>query len=173
METNFFQQAAAFTMQYGWRINIVPVNGTLVVSVLLYDPATDDKALKIVQTMNFNGTAKELDGGFFDAIAAPVKKTIGLLTNEREYTKSLDEAKKQSKQEQDKKGKQKPADTPKEITFETEMEKVEGLEGQGKFNEALIALPKADKYPDNANEIEEKRIALWEAIDKKDNNLFS
>jgi len=173
MEANFFQQAAAFTMQYGWRINIVPNNDTLVVSVLLYDPSTDDKALKIVQTMNLNGTAKELDGGFFEAIAAPVKKTIALLTNEKEYTKSLDETKKQSKNEQDKKGKQKPADAPKAITFETEMEKVEALEAQGKFNEALMALPKADKYPDNAGEVEEKRTALWEALDKKDNNLFS
>jgi len=173
METNFFQQAAAFTMQFGWRINIVPNNGTLVISVLLYDPATDDKALKIVQTMNLKGAPTELDGGFFDAIAAPVQKTIALLTNEREYTKSLDDAKKQTKQEQDKKGKQKQADAPKEITFETEMEKVEQLEAQGKFNDALMALPKAEKYPDNADEIEEKRTALWEAIDKKDNNLFS
>lgn len=83
MGTNFFQQAAAFTMQYGWRINIVPDKDTLVISVLLYDPATDDKALKIVQTMNFKGMAKEVDSGFFEALAAPVQKTIGLLTNAR------------------------------------------------------------------------------------------
>lgn len=173
MQTNFFHQAAAFTMQYGWRINIVPNNGALVISVMLYDPATDDKTLKVVQTMNLKGTAKELDEGFFEAIAAPVQKTIALLTNEREYTKSLDNTKKQSKQEQDKKGNQKPADAPKAITFETEMDKVEQLEAQGKFNEALMALPKVEKYPDNEDEIEEKRTALWEAIDKKDNNLFS
>jgi len=173
METNFFQQAAAFTTQYGWRINIVPNNGTLVISVLLYDPTADEKALKITQTLNLKGTAKELDGGFFDAIAAPVQKTMALLTNEKEYAKSLDGAKKQPKEEQDKKGKQKQPEAAKAITLETEMEKVGQLEAQGKFNDALLALPKAEKYPDNEDEIEEKRTALWEAVDKKNNNLFS
>ena len=173
METNFFQQAAAFTTQYGWRINIVPNKDKFVISVLLYDPAADSKALKIVQTINLEGTAQELDKGFFAAIAAPVQKTVSLLTNEKEYAKSLDDAKKQSKQEQDKRGKAKQPDAPKAITFESEMEKVEQLEAQGKFNEALMALPKAEKYPDNEDEIEVKRTALWEMIDKKDNNLFS
>jgi len=173
METNFFQQVTAFTTQYGWRVNIVPNNGKLVISVLLYDPTTDNKALKIVQTMNLEGTVQELDKGFFAAITAPVQKTISLLTNEKEYAKSLDEAKKQSKQEQDKKGKLKQTETPKVITFETEMEKVEQLEAQGKYSEALLALPSAEKYPDNAGEIEEKRTELWEQQDKKESNLFS
>lgn len=65
----------------------------------------------------------------------------------------MDDTKKQSKQELDKKGKQKQTDLPKEITFETEMEKVEQLEAQGKFNDALMALPRAEKYPDNVDEI--------------------
>ena len=173
METNFFQQAAAFTTQYGWRINIVPNKEKLVISVLLYDPVADGKALKIVQTMNLEGTVQELDKGFFAAIAAPAQKTISLLTNEKEYAKSLDEAKKQPKQEQDKKSKPKQADTPKAITFETEMEKVEQLEAEGKYSEALLALPSAERYPDNADEIEEKRTELWEQQDRKDNNLFS
>ena len=173
METNFFQQAAAFTTQYGWRINIVPNKEKLVISVLLYDPVADGKALKIVQTMNLEGTAQELDKGFFAAIVAPVQKTISLLTNEKEYAKSLDEAKKQPKQEQDKKSKPKQSDAPKAITFETEMEKVEQLEAEGKYSEALLALPSAEKYPDNADEIEEKRTELWEQQDRKDNNLFS
>lgn len=173
METNFFQQAAAFTTQYGWRINIVPNKDKFVVSILLYDPAADSKALKIVQTINLEGTVKELDNGFFAAITAPVLKTVSLLTNEKEYAKSLDETKMQSKREQDKKGKSKQSETPKAITFESEMEKVGKLEAQGKYNEALMALPKAEKYPDNEDEIEEKRTALWEMIDKKDNNLFS
>lgn len=173
MEANFFQQAMAFSNQYGWRITMIPNNGNLIISALLYDPAAEGKAMKVMQTMNLEGTPQELDEGFFRAISAPVQKTVSLLTNEREYEKSLEEAKKQSKQEQAKNNRQKQPEQPKPVTFETEMEKVEELETQEKYNEALMALPKADKYPDHADEIEQKRTDLWELLDKKDNNLFS
>ncbi len=75
--------------------------------------------------------------------------------------------------EGDKKGKEKKPENTKAVTFETAMAKVEELEEQGKYGEALLQLPSVEKYPDHEEEIEEKRNELWELKDKKENNLFS
>ncbi|RYY59134.1 MAG: prtrc system protein e, partial [Chitinophagaceae bacterium] len=53
--------------------------------------------------MLLRGTVEELDEGFFDSILHPVQEAAGLFHNMESYMKGLEEAKKQSKMEQDKK----------------------------------------------------------------------
>lgn len=178
MTTNFFQTLAGLQINGGWRLNILPTKeGKMVVSVLLFDGQTDDTAAKLIQPLILEGTPLELDNGFFQGITEPMKKTSQLFSNMGQYMKGLEEAKKNSKMEQDKKGKEKKTEgtkeTSKEATFETEMEKVDDLMAQGKFSDALLKLPSKEKYPDHADEIEEKRDELWEQQDRKDNNLFN
>jgi len=149
----------------------------MVVSVLLFDDKIDDKAARLIQPLTLEGTPLELDNGFFQGITEPIKKTSQLVSNMGQYMKGLEDAKKSSKMEQDKKGKEKKAEgtkeTSKEATFETEMEKVDELAAQGKYSDALLKLPSKEKYPSRVEEIEEKRDELWEQQDKKDNNLFN
>lgn len=172
-DTNFFETLAGLNAQGGWKINIAAdKDGKLVVSVLLFNEKVGDDTRRMIPPMIFKGTPQEIDKGFFEAIAAPVQKTSQLFSNMEQYMKALDESKKQAKPETDKKGKDKKTENSKVVTFETEMAKVEELQAQEKYTEALMHLPSAEKYPDEADEIEEKRNELWELKDKKENNLF-
>lgn len=174
MTTNFFTALAALETKAGWKINIINTpDNKLAVSVLLFDDKVDDKALKQLQPLQLTGTPEELDGGFFLNIETPVKATSGLFSNANKYMAALEEAKKNTQQEKEKKGREKKTDAPKEKTFESEMQKVNDLIEKEKYADALLQLPKAETYPDNAEEIEEKREELWELQDKKGNTLFS
>lgn len=173
MTTNFFQTFIGLHAQGACTMNIkITKDKSLIVSLLLYDEEVDDKALKLIKPLTLYGTPTELDNGFFNGIAEPVKQTAELITNLKQYKEGLAEAKKQSQPEKDKKGKEKKTEEPKGKTFESEMKKVEELETQGKFAEALLKLPKAEDYPDNEEEIEEKREELWAKKDEKENTLF-
>ncbi len=174
MHTNFFETLTGLAAHGGWKIAVsADKDGGLIVSVLYFNEGTGDDAARRIPPMILKGTAQEIDRGFFEAIAAPVQKTAQLLANMGQYMKALEEKKKQSKMEGDKKGKEKKLDNAKAATFETAMAKVEELEEQEKYAEALLQLPSVEKYPDNADEIEDKRNELWGLKDKKENNLFS
>ncbi len=177
MTTNFFQTFIGMQTHGACTLNIkITKEKKLAISLLLYDEDIDEKALKLIKPLTLYGTPAELDNGFFDGVSEPIKQTVELLTNLKEYKEGLTEAKKQSTMEKDKKdakAKEKKPDAPKEITFETEMEKVDELAAQGKFSEALLKLPKEEKYPDHSEELQAKRDELWEKQDEKENNLFS
>jgi PRTRC genetic system protein E len=174
MTTNFFTTLASLGIKAGWKLNVINTpDNRLVVSVLFFDDKLDDKEFKQLQPLQFNGTPEELDNEFFPRVEMPAKATSGLFTNAAQYMKSLEEAKKNTQQEKDKKGKEKKADAPKEKTFECEMQNVDDLIAKEKYADALMQLPKAEIYPDNADEIEEKREELWALQDKKRNTLFS
>lgn len=177
MTTNFFTALASLDVKAGWKINIIHTpDNKLAVSILLFDDKLDDKAIKAINPLQFTGTAEELDNGFFMHIEKPVKETSGLFTNIANYMKTLEETRKNTQQEKDKKTKEKDKDKrteePKGKTFESEMKKVDELAAKEKFAEALLQLPKADTYPDHADDIEAKREELWALQDKKENTLF-
>jgi PRTRC genetic system protein E len=173
MTTNFFQNLIGLQTQGTCTMNIkITKDKSLVVSLLLYDDDADEKTLKLIKPLTLHGTPAELDNGFFDGIAEPLKQTVELITNLKQYKEGLAEAKKQSNMEKDKKVKDKKSDIAKETTFETEMKKVTDLEEQEKYSEALLKLPSKEKYPDHVEEIESKREELWEKQDEKENNLF-
>ncbi|HWB27503.1 MAG TPA: hypothetical protein VG738_18635 [Chitinophagaceae bacterium] len=174
MTTNFFTNLASLNIKAGWKLNIINTpDNKLVVSVALFDDKLDDKTLKQLQPLQFTGTAKEIDDGFFQTIETPMKATDVLFSNTAKYMQALEEAKKNAQQEKDKKGKEKKSEEPKAKTFETDMQKVDDLIEKEKYAEALLQLPKPETYPGKVNEIEAKREELWVLQDKKENTLFS
>lgn len=178
MKTNFFENIANLNVPGNWKIAIhADAKGQFTVSALFNTEANGDNAHKLVPPMALTGTAQEMDEGFFDAIEQPVQQTAGLFRNMEAYLKSLEEAKKQSKMEQDK-NKPKPS-TPKKSegddievaepkvdkeakkkAYDEAMEQVNEHNDHCRYAEALELLPSADEYPEKKAELDKKRADL-------------
>lgn len=191
MTTNFFQQIAGLGFNGNFLLNIHQDDkGVQTVSVVL----RKDKAIDGLPPLQFKATATELDEGFFQALAQPVKQTAGLITNIEAYQQQLEKAKKNAKPDKDKtkkaatteQGEDEDADednndlfTPqvddkeakaeKKRLYDEAMDKVKVLAQNTKYAEALANLPDVADYPDKAEAIEAKRKTLQagkEAYDK-------
>jgi PRTRC genetic system protein E len=189
MKTNFFQQLAGLGFSGNFLLNIHQDDkGAQTVSVVL----KRDKAINGLPPMLFKATAEELDEGFFDKLAEPVKQTAGLISNLETYQKELDKAKKHAKPDKYNSNKtavaepdendkdddnnlftppenDKEAKAEKKRLYEEAMDKVKTLAQNTKYAEALAQLPDPADYPDKADVIESKRKTLQagkEAYDK-------
>ncbi|MBL4675892.1 MAG: PRTRC system protein E [Mucilaginibacter sp.] len=179
MKTNFFENIAGLNVPGNWKIAIhADRTGQMTVSALFSTEANGDNAQKVVPPMVLTGTAQEMDEGFFEAIEQPVQQTAGLFRNMEAYLKSLEEAKKQSKMEQDKNkvkpapGNVKSADVDIEVAeskvdkeaklkaYDEAMRKVNELNDFCKYAEALDILPNETDYPDKKAELDKKRADL-------------
>jgi len=183
MKTNFFKNIAELNVPGNWKFTInADDKGLLTVSALFNAIKNDDNASKVVPPMLLRGTADELDEGFFDTIEKPVQEAAGLFHNMETYMKGLEEAKKQSKMEQDKKTQESKAKAlakttePKDgIEVSTEpkvnkeekrkiydeaMKKISELNDTCKYEEALQILPSVEDYPEKKTELEKKKADL-------------
>ena len=185
MTTDFFKNIAALNVPGHWKMAIqVDDKGQFTVSALYNTPANGDNAYKVVPPMLLKGTAQEMDEGFFEAIEKPVQETAGLFRNMEGYLKGLEEAKKLSKMEQDKKTAGKPATVKKPVEdgcdvegdneeavpgrsredlkkeWEEAMKKIGELNDACKYQEALDLLPSAEDYTDKKTELEKKQADL-------------
>jgi PRTRC genetic system protein E len=183
MTTNFFKNIADLNVPGNWKFTITADDkGLLTVSALFNALQNGDNASKIVPPMLLRGTADELDEGFFDTIDKPVQEAAGLFHNMETYMKGLEEAKKQSKMEQDKKTQESKAkalakaNEPKdgiEVSAEPKvnkeekrkiydeaMKKIGELNDTCKYEEALSILPTIEDYPEKKNELEKKKADL-------------
>ncbi|MEZ2334711.1 PRTRC system protein E [Mucilaginibacter sp. RCC_168] len=105
MKTNFFEHITALEFQGALNLNLTKsAEGFLTICVYLPN-ATTDTAGNVIPPMILKGNAAELDEGFFDAIAAPVKQTATLFANMDAYQQGLKKAAENSKAELDKKNK--------------------------------------------------------------------
>jgi PRTRC genetic system protein E len=176
MNTNFFTQLASLSSKGNWRIAVSNVgNGCLVVSVLLVDEGLKDEAAKSIPPMILKGTASEIDEGFFIALEKPIAKTVGLFANIEQYETAVDEAEKQLRMEREKKQKaqiSQPVQDEQTRKFETIMKKVEVLQAEEKYGEAIAQLPKVDLFPEQEEAINLKKDELWELRNTKENTLF-
>jgi len=182
MKTNFFQNIADLNVPGNWKIAIhADEKGQFTVSALFNTDNNGDNACKVVPPTVLKGTPQELDEGFFDTIERPVQETAGLFHNMEAYLKGLEDAKKQSKMEQDKKAqelknKQQPkvksndegieVSEPKEgkeerkKRYDDAMKQITGLNDFCKYEEAITLLPSVDDYPEKQGELERKRADL-------------
>jgi PRTRC genetic system protein E len=157
MKTNFFEAIAALHAEGDWKMTIKKDGGEqLIVSLLLSNEKCGDEARKLVPPMILKGTATELDEGFFKAIEQPVKQTAGLFTNMENYLRQLDEAKWHSKMESEKQDREKKEKEELRKKYEAQMKKVEELEEKEKWGEAIGQLPKAEQFPEQAEDIKKK-----------------
>ena len=190
MTTNFFENIAGLNLPGNWKISIQTTdNIQFTVSALFTAIACGDNAAKAIPPMLLKGTAVELNAGFFDAIAAPVAETAALYTSMETYLKEVEKARLASKQEQDRKAKEKtaqqarkPADEElpdpkvgkeeKKKAYEDTMRTIAELSSKMKYSEALALLPSAIDYPEKKNELEKKQAELKRLQDQYQNVLF-
>jgi hypothetical protein len=158
---NFFQTLIALQVVGDWKINIVKETADkLIVSVLFFNDAIGDEARKKVPPILLKGTAEELDAGFFEAIAEPVKDTAQLFANMEQFLKESAQAKISSQMEKDnilKIGKEK---TEMQKKYEEAMKKADELEALGKFKEAWMKVPQANLYPEHKDIIHKRKAEL-------------
>lgn len=183
MTTNFFKNITDLNVSGNWKFTINGDNkGILTVSALFTPVENGDNAAKLVPPLLLRGTADELDTGFFETIQQPVQEASGLFHNMDKYVKGLEEAKKQSIMEQDKKAQEikakaltktgasadgievtsepKVSKEDKRKAYEDAMKKIGDLNDACKYEEALTLLPSATDYPEKQSELERKKADL-------------
>lgn len=168
MTTNFFQNICALQAHGDWRITISrDTDNKLIVSVLLSNDKVGDSATKQIPPMLLKGTAEELDNGFFDSIQTPIEQTSQLFANMELYMKMVEETKKQSRMEKDKANTENKEQEERKKKYDALIKKVDELEEAKKYQEAIAHLPKAENFPEQAEEIK-KRL---EELRKKNGQL--
>lgn len=165
IETNFFRAIAALKIDGNLTLIIRKLeDGTMVVSTRLVNDRVGDNARKHIIPLNLTAVPKELDEIYFKTISTPMKKTSALLTNMEAYLKSVEEATKKSRSEQDKKKKAKSNDSNEKAenteAYKQGMEKSLQFEKEMKYKEALEVLPKGEDFPKREAEITKKRTEL-------------
>jgi len=190
MKTNFFEQIAGLQINGTLQINIqAQEGGTLTVSVLLANNNPKITAGKNIPPMLLKGTTQELDEAFFSQVGEPLKQTVKLFANAQTYQAELDKAKKQPEKttgkntatakksdnslfnqpaeehdETDDDLDEQPDETEalaeKQRLYDEAMQRVNHLNTDMKYKEAIAQLPDAEEYPDKANEIKTKREQL-------------
>lgn len=168
MNTNFFEQLNALQVQGDWKMTIHQDGADRwIVSVLLVNDKIGDDARKLIPPMILKGTAQEIDAGFFDNITEPVQKTAALFSNMEHYLKQLDDAKAQSAMEKDKESKDRKEKDERKKKYTEAIKKVDELEEKKQYQLAIAALPKAEQFPEQAEEIKER----LESLRKKNGQL--
>lgn len=161
MKTNFFENIKDLQLAGDLRINIQnDTDGKMKVAVFLVNEKVDDKAKKMIPPLNFCGTPEKLDEGFFEALTSPVKQADGLLSNMQEFSNSLEQARKESKMEKDKEELEKKGRDDRKKKYDLQIKKVNELEEQKKFGEAIGAIPKETDFPEQADEIKTRLESL-------------
>lgn len=157
---NFFQSLFALQVTGDWKITIRQNADLFIVSVLLCNDNCGDNAKNTIPPLVLEGTAAELDEGFINAIAAPVKATSALLLNMESYLKAQEEAKKQSAMQKDSEAKAERDKTDKQKKYEGLLKKSEELEAEGKYREAWMKMPEISEYPEHEEFIRSRKSSL-------------
>ena len=190
MNTDFFENIAELNVPGNWKISIQTTdNIQFIVSALFTANACADNAAKAVPPFLLKGTSKELNEGFFDTVVSPVQQTAGLYTNMEAYLKEVERARLASKEEQDKKTKEKAANGKKpdnvempdpklakeerKKAYDEAMKNITELQGKMKYAEALEVLPSVTDYPEKKNELEKKESELKRMQSQYENALFN
>ena len=167
MKTNFFETLASLKVEGNWQITIkAGTHNRMLVSVLFTNDNVGDDARKLLPPMLLKGTVLELDEGFFAAIETPAKQTASLFRNMEAYAKAQEQAKLQSRMDKDKEQQQKKEKETGNKKYEAQMKKVTELEAAGKYREAYAQLPKPADFPEQEEEINEKKEELMEKFEQ-------
>ena len=159
--TNFFNQIAQMDIQGDLHLTITKgAENNLIVSVLLQNEQCGDNAKQLIPPMILKGTAKDLDGGFFENISTPLQTASGLMVNMESFMKQLEETKKQSAMEKEKSDREKKEQEAKEKQYKDAMQKVNELEKEGNHRQAWMKVPNEADYPQYAEVIRKRRTEL-------------
>ena len=123
----------------------------MTVSVLPKSNGLKDEAQNHIVPLTLSGLPEELDAGFMNAIANPVRKVSGLLTNMAEFEKQADKAAANSKASKEQKAKETKEEKDKREKYEKHMKKAEELIAARNHKEAVTALGQARLYATEQN----------------------
>ena len=138
----------------------------MTVSVLPKSNGLKDEAQNHIVPLTLSGLPGELDAGFMNAIANPIRKVSGLLTNMAEFEKQADKAAANSKASKEQKAKETKEEKEKREKYEKHMKKAEELIAAKNHKEAITALGQARLYATEQNrktvdeKIEEQKRAM-------------
>ena len=123
----------------------------MTVSVLPKSNGLKDEAQNHIVPLTLSGLPGELDAGFMNAIASPVRRVSGLLTNMAEFEKQADKAAANSKASKEQKAKETKEEKEKREKYEKHMKKAEELIAARNHKEAVTALIEVNVVPQSAD----------------------
>lgn len=133
-------------------------DGQLAVSTLPKSNGLKDEAQNHLVPLTVSGLPQELDAGFLQAIARPVQKATGLLTNMARFEAQAEKAASESKAAKDAKAKETKEEKEKREKYEKHLKKAEELIAAGKHKDTVTALSQARLHarPQDLKKIDEK-----------------
>lgn len=137
----------------------------LTVAVITKMNGLQDEAKHYIPPFTATGVPEELDQGFTSALAQPIPKAQGLLTNMKQFEHQLEVAEANSKAakiEKDKKAKEEKERKEKSDKFK---KKAEEQITAGKLGDAMVNLRQARLYADNGDK--KKITSLLEDVQAK------
>lgn len=124
-------------------INIRRVNDRLSVAVMPRHAGVKDEAQQNLVPLILSGTAVELDAEFLQAIAAPVSRTTGLLTNLETFERQAAKASSESRAAKTAQEKESKEAREKREKMEKLLKKTDEAVAAHRYSEALIWLKQA------------------------------
>ena len=145
-------------------------NGQLTVSTLPKSNGLKDEAQNHLVPLTVSGLPQELDAGFLQAIARPIQKAAGLISNMAQFEAQTEKAESESKAAKDAKAKETKEEKEKREKYEKHLKKAEELIAAKNHKDAVTALGQARLY---AKEQDQKKIDGMIAEQKKAMNAGS
>ena len=139
-------------------------NGQLAVSLLPKSNGLKDEAQNHIVPLTVCGLPQELDAGFLQAIARPIQKTVGLITNMAQFEAQAEKAASESKAAKDAKAKETKEEKEKREKYEKYLKKAEELISAKKYKDAVTL---SNRHAFMPNHKIRKRLMRWWQTKKK------
>ena len=143
-------------------------NGQLTVSLLPKSNGLKDEAQNHLVPLTVSGLPQELDAGFLQAVARPIQKTTGLISNMAQFEAQAEKAASESKAAKETKAKETKEEKEKREKYEKHFKKAEELIAAKSHKEAVTALGQARLYakPQDQKKIDEMVAEQTKAMNK-------
>ena len=143
-------------------------NGQMAVSVLPKSNGLKDEAQNHIIPLTLKGVPQELDTGFLQAVARPVQKATGLITNMAQFEAQTEKAASESKVAKDAKAKETKEEKERREKYEKHLKKAEELIAAKNRKDAVTALSQARLHakPQDQKKIDEMMEQQKKAMNK-------
>ena len=143
-------------------------NGQLTVSLLPKSNGLKDEAQNHIVPLTVSGLPQELDAGFLQAVACPIQKTTGLISNMAQFEAQAEKAASESKAAKETKAKETKEEKEKREKYEKHFKKAEELIAAKNHKEAVTVLGQARLYakPQDQKKIDEMVAEQTKAMNK-------
>ena len=143
-------------------------NGQLTVSLLPKSNGLKDEAQNHLVPLTVSGLPQELDAGFLQAVARPIQKTTGLISNMAQFEAQAEKAASESKAAKETKAKETKEEKEKREKYEKHFKKAEELIAAKNHKEAVTVLGQARLYakPQDQKKIDEMVAEQTKAMNK-------